>query len=263
MSTQTTVNAPAPPSNELVIRKLDSNTTIFSLPFARGGVVPFGGRSTAIKLQDGSVWLGASHPLDPATLDAINDLGPVKHIVQFDAEHGMYTKQYHDAFPSAKLYLPVGGVDKWKKKQPLPEGTVTFEHGVHETDPFEATTGGEIKSSSFVKAHINQDIAFLHVPTKTLIEADLLMNLPPTEQYSRSSARSTIPFLSGMMKPGSTAQKRFVHYLAAKDKKEMADAAKKVATWDFDRIIPCHGDVIETGGHKAWTDTYAWFLENN
>lgn len=27
------------------IRKLDSSTTIFSLPFARGGVVPFGGRS--------------------------------------------------------------------------------------------------------------------------------------------------------------------------------------------------------------------------
>ena len=127
-----------------------------------------------------------------------------------------------------------------------------------------------------------QDIAFLHAPTKTLIEADLLFNLPPTEQYSRTTARSTIPFLSGMMKPGSTGQKRFVHYLAAKDKKEMADAARKVASWDFgtsplsspplprprrrleshrdlklterqhaDRIIPCHGDVIETGGKKG------------
>lgn len=27
-----------------------------------------------------------------------------------------------------------------------------------------------------------QDIAFLHAPTKTLIQADLLFNLPPTEQ---------------------------------------------------------------------------------
>lgn len=28
----------------------------------------------------------------------------------------------------------------------------------------------------------------------------------------------------------------------------MAVAAKKVSAWDFDRVIPCHGDVIETGG---------------
>ena len=27
-----------------------------------------------------------------------------------------------------------------------------------------------------------QDIAFLHAPTRTLIEADLLLNLPPKEQ---------------------------------------------------------------------------------
>lgn len=29
-----------------------------------------------------------------------------------------------------------------------------------------------------------QDIAFLHAPTRTLIEADLLLNLPPKEQVS-------------------------------------------------------------------------------
>ncbi|TNY19006.1 hypothetical protein DMC30DRAFT_418305 [Rhodotorula diobovata] len=257
------VNAPAPPSKELVIRKLDSSTTIFSLPFARGGVVPFGGRSTAIKLHDGSVWLAASHPLDPATLETLTALGPVKHIVQFDQEHGMFTGQYADAFPDAKLYFPIGGLHKWEKKRPLPPNYAVFEHGAHEADPFEETTGGEIRSASFVKGHINQDIAFLHAPTKTLIEADLLLNLPPTEQYSRSSSRSSLPFLSNMMKPGSTAHKRFLHHLASTDKKEMADAARKVAGWDFDRIIPCHGDVIETGGKKAWTDTYAWFLEGN
>jgi hypothetical protein len=40
----------------------------------------------------------------------------------------------------------------------------------------------------------------------------------------------------------------------------MSKGAKEVAEWDFDRIIPCHGDVIETGGKKAWTDSYADFL---
>ncbi|GJN94779.1 hypothetical protein Rhopal_007871-T1 [Rhodotorula paludigena] len=296
MSTAT--NAPAPPNDALVIRQLDAHTTIFSQPFSRGPV-PFGGRSTAIKLRNGDVWLAASHPLDPATLKTITDLGDVKHIVVFDSEHKMFTKQYTDAFPSARLYFPPKAAAQWRK-----QGLITpeveqrlFTYGTqgsvgNRPDPFEESTGGEIKSADFTHAHVNevrgvlerrlsdlwrenpadclgtllnraQDIAFFHVPTKTVIEADLLMNLPPSEQYSKTSARSTLPWLSHAARPGTKTHQRFVYHLAATNKAEMRAAARQVAGWDFDRIIPCHGDVIETGGKKAWTDTYAWFLEGN
>jgi len=36
--------------------------------------------------------------------------------------------------------------------------------------------------------------------------------------------------------------------------------AQIVAGWDFDRIIPCHGDVIETKGKEAWRSTYKAYL---
>ena len=36
--------------------------------------------------------------------------------------------------------------------------------------------------------------------------------------------------------------------------------AKRVAEWDIERIIPCHGDVIDGGGNEAWASTYEWFL---
>jgi hypothetical protein len=36
--------------------------------------------------------------------------------------------------------------------------------------------------------------------------------------------------------------------------------AKRVAELDFERIIPCHGDIIEEGGKEAWRSTYDWFL---
>ncbi|GAA5986870.1 hypothetical protein JCM10908_000933 [Rhodotorula pacifica] len=268
MATVTSVNAPAPENPELVIRKLNNAITIFSVPFARMGVVPFGGRTTAVKLQDGSVWLAASHPLTPSTLQALAELGPIKHIVMLDAEHGMYTKQYHDAYPAAKLYFPARGIDSWRKKSWLPtDASQVFAYGAGckpgeaVADPFEATTGGEIKSADFGKAFINEDIAFLHAPTRTLIEADLLLNLPPKEQYERSTKRASLPFLSAHMHPGTHLHQRFIYSLASKDKVGMKAAAEKVAAWDFDRIIPCHGDVIETGGKKAWLDTYAWFLE--
>jgi hypothetical protein len=47
-------------------------------PFTRNGIFPFGGRSTAIKMKSGGVWLLASTPLEPETKDKLNALGPVQ-----------------------------------------------------------------------------------------------------------------------------------------------------------------------------------------
>jgi hypothetical protein len=37
--------------------------------------------------------------------------------------------------------------------------------------------------------------------------------------------------------------------------------AQRVAQWDIERIIPCHGDVLHRGGNEAWTSTYEWYLK--
>lgn len=43
----------------------------------------------------------------------------------------------------------------------------------------------------FVDAHPNKELVFFHKTSKTLIEADLLFNLPATEQYSRTGIDAT------------------------------------------------------------------------
>jgi hypothetical protein len=35
---------------------------------------------------------------------------------------------------------------------------------------------------------------------------------------------------------------------------------KVISGWDFDRLIPCHGDVLETGAKIYWDALYARFL---
>lgn len=40
---------------------------------------------------------------------------------------------------------------------------------------------------SYFPGFRNKDVAFLHVPSRTLIQADLLFNLPATEQVSSMS----------------------------------------------------------------------------
>ncbi|CAH7677057.1 hypothetical protein PPACK8108_LOCUS13654, partial [Phakopsora pachyrhizi] len=226
----------------------------FSKPFSRFGVLPIGGRSTAIKLSDSSVWLLASTPLSDETKDSLNDFGPVKYVALADIEHTSFAKEYRLAYPEAKFFGPEGVSEKlgfkvfeWKADGQNPMKT-------HASD----TLGSEIKAEYF-GGFRNKDIAFLHVPTKTLVQADLVFNLPGNEQYSKSNSSPT-NFLSYFISfhPDSFFHKNLLYRLA--ERKSMAKSATVVDQWDFDRIIPCHGDVIETGGKSAWRRAFSYYF---
>lgn len=53
---------------------------MYHRPFSRFGLVPIGGRSTAVKLSDGGVWVLASTPLTEETKKTLDNLGPVKYV---------------------------------------------------------------------------------------------------------------------------------------------------------------------------------------
>merc|ERR1711939_1141218 len=90
--------------SNIVIRKLDASTTIFSAPFRRFNLVPIGGRSTAITLASGKVVLFASTPNSPETESTLRSLGNgssdpdlVTHIVAFDKVHIVVPRDPLDA----------------------------------------------------------------------------------------------------------------------------------------------------------------------
>jgi hypothetical protein len=64
--------------SETVIRAIGPYLTIFSVPFVRMGVLPIGGRSTAIKLKNDEVFVLVSTAADKETIDTINKMGTVK-----------------------------------------------------------------------------------------------------------------------------------------------------------------------------------------
>lgn len=69
-------------------------TQDFFRPFKRLGILPVGGRSTAIKLKSGDVWVLASTTLDPPTKSKIDEMGRVRYIIAPDTEHSMYICTY-------------------------------------------------------------------------------------------------------------------------------------------------------------------------
>lgn len=58
------------------------------------------------------------------------------------------------------------------------------------------------------------------------------------------------------------AQRRFIwHAVSSGDRTSFNKSMSKIDKWDFDRIIPCHGDVIESGGKGIFDKIMQWHLE--
>jgi len=239
----------------VVIREVVSNIWTFSTPFTRLGLFRIGGRSTAIRLSSGDVWVLASTPLTTETKATIDRLGPVKFVVGPSSVHHLFLAEFHASYPNARL-LSVEEVVEKKRKENLSW------HGYWSDTNREPTFGfeDEIKSCYF-SGFKNKDVAFLHSPSKTLMVADLIFNLPAMEQYSGSWIGGGPPLFSrfSRLSPYMAIHRGLAKALGM-DFAGMSRDARTVASWDFHRIIPCHGDVIEVDGNKAWRAAYGMYL---
>ncbi|KAH8806659.1 hypothetical protein DL96DRAFT_1537079 [Flagelloscypha sp. PMI_526] len=237
---------------ELVIRNVTPNIITFSKPFTILGFLPWGGRSTAIKLENGSgVWVLASTPLTLDTKTAIDALGEVKWIMAADRVHYLYLAEFAKAYPEAKVILVKDLVPKMKAQGVRVDGA-------YGTDPEGTLYGFEDEiDACYFSGSLNKDVVWCHKPSGTVLVADLFYNLPAIEQYSKSKQSSKIP-LFGTFPPSSKMQQTFLAS-GLHDKAAMKRDVAIVNGWKFDRIIMCHGDVIESGGKKAWGEAYAKF----
>lgn len=247
------------PSEFVVIRDVISGLRIFSKPFARHGLLPFGGRSTAIRLSNGEVFVTASTPLTAETKASVDELGPVKYLVALDGVHWLYLKEWNAAYANARV---VGVADSERKSGVKHDGVWGRDEQPLGPDP---VVNSEIKVECFL-GHYSHELAVLHIPSKTLVQADLLFNMPAKEQYSAPGAPNSNGPL-GLLRPFFNAgpwsrRHKFITWNAmARDRELMAKSVSLVATWDFERIIPCHGDVLETRGNEAWRAAFSPWLD--
>ncbi|KAJ3824226.1 hypothetical protein F5880DRAFT_410011 [Lentinula raphanica] len=237
--------------SETVIREVAKDVWTFSRPFARFGLFPVGGRSTAVKMRTGNLWILASTPLDTETKAKLDELGPVKYIIGADAVHHLFLSEFKKAYPEAKVIAPKAAIERVADK--------ALKFDAWGSDPEDTNYGFEEDvQHCYFSGFANKDVAFFHPASKSMIQADLLFNLPPTEQYSKSKSSGRVP-LVGNFGPFSWFHSKFAASMG-EDKEAMKRHAKTVASWDFERIIPCHGDVIEDRAQDAWKAAYKAYL---
>lgn len=192
--------------------------------------------------------------------------GELKYIAALDIEHHIYIGPWQKEYPGAKVLGPEGLMQKRKKQHnedvPITEFTAKDKDSIKVDEDFDKNFDVE-----YVDAHANKELVFNYKPDKTLIEGDLLFNLPATEQFSKTGEPAASGILTKMFsyfnntKGTALGQKRFIWYaISAGDRPSYNKSVSKIAKWDFDRIIPCHGDIIETGGKGIFDKIMEWHL---
>lgn len=262
---------PSDPEKVMVIRSVTPDIKTFSTPFLRFGRVKIGGRGTAVRLSSGSTAIFSPVALTPTVRTEMASLGPTKYLVALDQEHHIFLEQWHKEFPDAKVIAPET-LPAYRDKQGY------FKIPSQNWHLFTAQASKEGKLSvdpdfdadfdfTYVDGHTNKEIVFNHRKSGTLIEGDLLFNLPATEQFSKSGIDPKTGILSRIFNwlnstsGAAMSQRRLIWHGISEDKPAFNREVSRISTWKFDKIIPCHGDVIETGGKGIFDKVMQWHLE--
>lgn len=176
-------------------------------------------RATVLRLADGGVVLHSPLRIDEAMAAEIDALGPVKAILAPNTMHWMFARAAKERFPEATLYGAPGLEKKLDEFTPLP------------ADGFVADG---LRSFLIAGAPRMNEHVFLY--RRTLVVSDLVMNI----QRDFSVLMSLFMRLNGVH--GRFAHSRMWKIMGA-DRAAMARSLATIADWDFDRIVPAHGDV--------------------
>jgi hypothetical protein len=203
--------------------------------------IEMGTRMSVVRLADGGLFVHSPVHLDNDTRRALDALGPVRAVVAPNRYHHLYVGEYFTAYPEARIYAAPG----------LPEKRADLSfHGVL-TDEAPALWAGQIDQLVFRALPVLNDALFFHRRSRTLIVTDLVFNL----LHTNSLATRLVFSLDGAY--GRFGPSRLWRLLT-RDRATARAAVDRILSWNFDRVVLAHGDVLETGGHEAFRQGFAW-----
>jgi hypothetical protein len=173
------------------------------------------------------------------------------------ANHGNWRIEY----PNAQVIAPEGFVSEQDIHHRLTEencGNIAI------SNEFDADI-----DIVLVHAHPRREVAFLHKPSRTMIVGNLIFNLPAQEQYDPAEGFRKAAILSRGLTPVLSASGRALgmrmlylwYHMATRARRRAFKASvASIDAWDFDTIIPYHGEVITDVGKEAFRTIFKGYL---
>jgi hypothetical protein len=199
----------------------------------QAGLISIPVRMTVIRIGDGRLILHSPGPIDPELKAEIDALGSVGFIVVPEA-HGRFAAQAAQSYPKARLVAAPNA--------PRSGRSLAFHASLADLPP--AAWAGQVESHLVQGFRLNE-VVLLHRPSRTLVITDLCFNI-----HRASSTWARLFFrANGMWQHFGPS--RLIRGLAVSDRRALRRSLEHVLEWDFDRIVPGHGEVVEHGGPAA------------
>jgi Domain of unknown function (DUF4336) len=226
----------------MALAQVDEGIWVHSIDIRFGGIAPLPHLMTVIRLSGGSLLIHSPCRADAQTKAALAELGPVEAIVAPNWWHDLFLREWVAAYPNAKLYADPNLVAQRATR----------------TLPFQPPLDGSISPWPEIDLlYVDEmrlwldELVLLHRPSRSLIIADLAFYLTSTRPASMKAWFRFIGAYPGCKVPG-------FFRLAPRSRNHLREKIKRMLSWDFERLIVGHGDVIETNGKDALCQAFAW-----
>lgn len=214
---------------------------------AVGLSIPFPTRMTVVRLPGGDLWIHSPIALTEQLAAAIDQLGPVRHLIAPNTLHYWYLPEWQERFPDARSY---GAPDLTRRaKRPL-----RLDETLGDVPP---RAWKETFQQCVTRGPALSEVDFLHRPSRTLILTDLVENFELGRVRSRL-LRWLIRAAGAADPDGKAPIDMRLSFIG--HRKEVRKAARKMREWSPQGIILAHGRCYHADGTAELERAFRWIL---
>jgi len=203
--------------------------------------IEVGTRMSVVRLSGGGLWLHSPVTLDGSLREELDGLGRVSFVVCPNRGHHMFAGEYLAAYPDARFYAAPG----LSEKRP----DLLFD-GVLGDEPV-LGWAQDLEQALFQGERLLREVMFYHRESRTLIVTDLLQW---ADSRSPLLMRLVMCVCGLYNKPGPQLYMK----LGFRDKAAARRSLERILSWDFDRIVLCHGPMVESDGKAILREAYSF-----
>lgn len=189
-----------------------------------------------------AVWSPIS--ISPELTAEIDALGRVAVLIAPNSLHDTYIKDWHDAYPEAKLAAAPGLAEL--------RDDLTFDYAI--SDGFLPESAESIRATVLNNA-ITTEVVLFHIPSRTVLFCDLLQNMP---HGWFTGWRALVARLDRMTGDTPTVPRKF--RMGFRNKAVAQVKVTEILNWPAERVLMAHGTPVTSHGQRFLKRAFSWLF---
>lgn len=207
-------------------------------------------RMTVIRLASGDLLLHSPTRCSVGLRRALDRIGRVRHLVAPNVAHWTLLPDWQQAYPDAMTWAVPG----LRERAQVRRSGVRLDHELGDAAP--PDWAGEMRQAIIRGGAGFVEAALFHIPTRTLVLTDLVINLEP--RTVPALVRPVAQVL-GILAPDGMAP-TYLRAIVKLRRNEAAAAASRVLEWGPERVIFAHGRWFERDGEAKLRRSLRWLV---